>query len=136
MDPRSSQLTFTVFWRDYKFSDNKNTLLRMYYMLNTIISNLNIVTKRVDLQTMLQSRDYHPNFVGEKAGVSDNYFPKFMKLREDPNLGGQNWYYFQSHFRKKKGLQIQVQGCGKGLWKKGVLTAASSALGELFPFGY
>ena len=90
MDPRSSQLTFTVFWRDYKFSDNKNTLLRMYYMLNTIISNLNIVTKRVDLQTMLQSRDYHPNFVGEKAGVSDNYFPKFMKLREDPNLGGQN----------------------------------------------
>ena len=39
---------------------------------------------------MLQSRDCHPNFVGEKAGVSDNSFPKFMKLSEDPNLGGQN----------------------------------------------
>ena len=71
------------------------------------------------MQTMLPSRDYHPNFVGEKAGVSDNYFPKFMKLREDPNLGAKIDTIFRAISEKKKDYRFKYRAVERVCERKG-----------------
>ena len=65
---------------------------------------------------MLQSRDCHPNFVGEKAGVSDNSFPKFVKIQI---WGAKIDTIFRAISEKKKDYRFKYRAVERVCERKG-----------------